>query len=568
MSTPGNALNVTTVGAVQFNGTQFSGAILIPAYGGTGVNNGTKTINLGSPVAGDVLTSDIDGNGTWQSIPTQTDLHTARFIVSSGGTAQGANYTTIASAITAAVSAGAPQTIFIQPGVYTENLTLQPGINLAGCGSDGIISSQGVETTANVIILGTCSASFTGGATYSGIQFKTNGASAIVTSGSNLGSLNFVNCSIFASDSTGMTLNATTKLNFYSCVFRANSQILFTATATNGMDIENCVFNVSGSASSIAAGRCVINGCDLAGFFVTTSGTGAFVFNACYGGSSGSTFLTTSGTGTSEIFNSNIISGSASAISVGSGTTVNVSSCTLSSANTNAITGAGTVIYGGVIFSGGSSTVNTSSQTGLPLTIIQGGSNASSYTQSNGIITYNGTSLVNYAGPQLSSAGYMTNSSQPAFLAYLNSNVTNATGAGTAYLMGTTVALTEIFDNGNAFSPGDGAGTAAIFTMPVTGKMDLRASIGIGQATGTPTTTRVNFNTSNRVWSGCNYNIVNVNTSSGFGYFAVSIIADMDAADTCQWSVTQSGGLGDDAGITGNTATGQKTYVSGYMLPA
>ncbi len=37
-----------------------------PAEGGTGVNNGTKTINLGSPTAGFVMTSDASGNGTWQ----------------------------------------------------------------------------------------------------------------------------------------------------------------------------------------------------------------------------------------------------------------------------------------------------------------------------------------------------------------------------------------------------------------------------------------------------------------------------------------------------------------------
>ncbi len=39
---------------------------LSPARGGTGVNNGTSTINLGTPTSGFVLTSDSSGNATWQ----------------------------------------------------------------------------------------------------------------------------------------------------------------------------------------------------------------------------------------------------------------------------------------------------------------------------------------------------------------------------------------------------------------------------------------------------------------------------------------------------------------------
>jgi hypothetical protein len=41
---------------------------LSPARGGTGTNNGTSTINLGSPTTGYVLTSDVSGNATWQAV--------------------------------------------------------------------------------------------------------------------------------------------------------------------------------------------------------------------------------------------------------------------------------------------------------------------------------------------------------------------------------------------------------------------------------------------------------------------------------------------------------------------
>ena len=62
------------------------------------------------------------------------------------------------------------------------------------------------------------------------------------------------------------------------------------------------------------------------------------------------------------------------------------------------------------------------------LSIANGGTNASSYTQSNGIVTFNGTSLVNYAGPQISSGGLYTNSAQSLFNVYLTTDMTNATG--------------------------------------------------------------------------------------------------------------------------------------------
>lgn len=45
------------------------GAMLNPQYGGTGINNGSKTINLGSPTSGYLLTSDSLGNATWQAGP-------------------------------------------------------------------------------------------------------------------------------------------------------------------------------------------------------------------------------------------------------------------------------------------------------------------------------------------------------------------------------------------------------------------------------------------------------------------------------------------------------------------
>lgn len=80
--------------------------------------------------------------------------------------------------------------------------------------------------------------------------------------------------------------------------------------------------------------------------------------------STNSTFLTTSGTGTVSINQSNINSGSSSCISVGSGTTVTSRQCNMNSSNTNVVTGSGTFNYGGLEMTGSSYLTNATTQVG------------------------------------------------------------------------------------------------------------------------------------------------------------------------------------------------------------
>lgn len=104
-----------------------------------------------------------------------------------------------------------------------------------------------------------------------------------------------------------------------------------------------------------------------------------------------------------------------------------------------------------------------------PIPIVEGGTNASTYTQSNGIVTYNGTSLVNYAGPQLSSAGIYTNTSQPAFFAYLGATVGSVTGDSTAYQV---VFDTVIQDNTSMYFTSNGE-----IVPPVTGFYAITSTV-------------------------------------------------------------------------------------------
>jgi hypothetical protein len=122
------------------------------------------------------------------------------------------------------------------------------------------------------------------------------------------------------------------------------------------------------------------------------------------------------------------------------------------------------------------------------LPIANGGTNSTSFTQSNGIVTYNGTSLVNYAGPQINSSGRMTNTSQPAFRVYNNAVQTDVTGDGTDY---TTLWTTAQFDQTSSFDFAN-----ARYQCPVTGKYLFSCCLNLLQVGAGHTQGRAWFNNS------------------------------------------------------------------------
>ena len=183
-----------------------------------------------------------------------------------------------------------------------------------------------------------------------------------------------------------------------------------------------------------------------------------------------------------------------------------------------------------------------------PLPIASGGTNAISYTQSNGIVVYNGTSLVNYAGPQINSSGEMTNTTQPSFKAYLAADVANATGDGTAYVIAFD---TESWDQGGDFA-------ANTFTAPVTGKYRFSYTISVDDLLVGHTSLLLSIG--GIVVERCNpYAVADV---SGFCLMSGSIDLALNASDTVTMSVTVSGST-KTVTVKGTTASG--TYLSGQL---
>ena len=134
------------------------------------------------------------------------------------------------------------------------------------------------------------------------------------------------------------------------------------------------------------------------------------------------------------------------------------------------VTGSAVTISGsttGLTTSGSGTLMNLTGTLG----IANGGTNATSYTQSNGVLVYNGTRFVNYAGPQINTAGQSTNTSQPCFNVYCSGNISSITGDGTAY---TILFNTKAVDNDSNFNTSTG-----LFTAPVAGNYIFSWSVGI-----------------------------------------------------------------------------------------
>lgn len=349
----------------SFDGTERAGRILLDGQLWIGsttlphVVKNTLTAGTGISITNGAGTITIANSGSL------TDLHTARFIV--GDLTKGANYTTITAALAAASSG---DTIFIQTGTYTENLTLKAGVNLTAFGCDGISGFGSSFNASNVIILGTVTASYNGMCVCSGIQFKTNGAAAIATSGANTSNLVLNACSVYAANSTGITLNsANFNVALYNCRLLVDSTNNYFASTTGGMSFTACQFSNSGSpsASTTAVSNISFIGCTMAGVSVTTSSTGTVTVTGCYWNYAGATLLTMAGTGTSTITNSILLSTTASIASIGSGTTLIITNCNLSSSNAAVLTGAGIIESSCLCFSNTSSVINSTTQ--IPLVV-------------------------------------------------------------------------------------------------------------------------------------------------------------------------------------------------------
>lgn len=292
---------------------------------------------------------------------------TAKWIVDA--TAGRGTHTTIASAL---ASASSGDTIFIRPGTYTENPTLKAGVNLAAFECDAL--------TPNVIINGTCTATFAGACSISGIRLQTNSATFLTVSGSAATIVWLKNCFLNCSNNNGISYSSSSsssQINILDCYGDVGTTgiTLFTSSSAGTLQIRYTKITNSGGSStaSTASAGSVLTTYLIFFIPITTSSTATLSFNLCNIDTTGQnvTCLTLGGSGTNSCLNTSLKSGTASTISISSNLTLEF--CEISSSNANAITGGGTLNVGIITFESTSSTINTTTVVNLVSNIISGG---------------------------------------------------------------------------------------------------------------------------------------------------------------------------------------------------
>ena len=289
----------------------------------------------------------------------------SKFIVDAN--AANGTHITIATALTAASSG---DTIFIRPGTYTENLTLKAGVNLTAYGSDS--SPNG---TGKVIISGTCTFTATGTVTISGIQLQTNSAALLAVTGTLASVVSLDNCYLNCTNNSGITFSSS---NAAARIIIKNSRgdlgttgiNLFAHSSAGSLIINTSVFTNTGASTTASTQSAGTLTCTFSQFAhpITTSGSTAIATISWCNLDTSSQNVTAFTHGSTSASNSllsfnTVTTGSASSISISASALLFVDATFINSTNTNAITGAGTISYQGLIFVGSSSTINTTTQT-------------------------------------------------------------------------------------------------------------------------------------------------------------------------------------------------------------
>jgi hypothetical protein len=254
-------------------------------------------------------------------------------------------HTTIATAI---ADASSGDSICIRPGTYTEDLTIKTGLTIWGNPGGGLNST---------FIDGTLT--FTGAVTssFSDINFTSNAGPIIVIDGAGTNQSRFYSCGFDSTTHDLMTINNASGNPFFTeCFFGlATNTKLFTITLAGQPQFAYCKFNSYGTlvVSNIAAGRVYFRFCDLGQLKLSTSGAAGantFISYCLWDPSANHTFLSTTGSGRSEIIHSYFNSGTSSAFNIGAGTQADFSAVSIISSNPSPIAGAGTITFPSTLY--------------------------------------------------------------------------------------------------------------------------------------------------------------------------------------------------------------------------
>jgi hypothetical protein len=166
-----------------------------------------------------------------------------------------------------------------------------------------------------------------------------------------------------------------------------------------------------------------------------------------------------------------------------------------------------------------------------------------------------GAKGIQTTGVVVDDSGRMVNTSQPAFLAYINATQSNVSGDGTSW-NATGSIWTEVYDQGSNFSNGT-------FTAPVTGKYAFSFNLHVQDLSSSMVTALL------LVTSNANY-VINANAPTGlsttmsFGGAVVNV--DMDINDTAFVLLNVSGGTKTADVIGGLSGSSYYSAFAGHLV--
>ena len=298
-------------------------------------------------------------------MPTNTNstnyFSPARWVVST--VAGEGTHKTITAATT---SASAGDTIVLLDYVATEDVAMKTGVNYT--------AFMGASQELTSKVTGKWTYSGAGTVSINNIDLITNSDNLLAITGSSASIVNLNNCNINCLNNTGIsftTSNASASIICNNCTGNLGTTGIgyHSMSSTGGLYYNYCSLGntgVSVTESANSAGVVYFNFTTVTAALETSSGgviTASYsIFNL--GVISNTTPFTTAGTGTSGVTYCQLVGGSASALSVGSGTTVNADFCDFSSGNASAVAGAGTLSIRVPTFSGTTKVTTVTTQTG------------------------------------------------------------------------------------------------------------------------------------------------------------------------------------------------------------
>lgn len=267
-----------------------------------------------------------------------------------------------ANSILAAIAqAGTNDTVMLMPSTYSDNFTMKPGVCLTAANSNGGPSAAVINGQVTIPTTGTSTCVFTN------IQFTTPpGQSSVIIAGTGICRVIFNNCQFNVATGQGISFTNTNSssmvvLNSCSANITGTGVSLYDMSCPgqlviNGMTIENdggTLTPMSNSAGTVKLYDVRTKAS------VSSSGGVIDPMVDCYIDTSAinDIGLEVQNNGTVVSYGCVVKGGTASAIDITAGSTLQLTNATVSSSNGNAISGSGTLNKSPIIYTGSSSTV-------------------------------------------------------------------------------------------------------------------------------------------------------------------------------------------------------------------